>query len=118
MGRRRRASRAMRMLTRWNGSTNFMPDGVKKLLVIAYFFPPSGSVGVYRTLKFVKYLPEFGWEPVVLTVSNGKFPVYDESLLKLIPAGVEVHRCASWETLNEGFDRPAPPAREKTLRSR
>jgi glycosyltransferase involved in cell wall biosynthesis len=91
---------------------------VKKLLVIAYFFPPSGAVGVYRTLKFVKYLPEFGWEPVVLTVSNGKFPVYDESLMKLIPAGLEVHRAPSWETLNEGFDRPAPPAPPKTLRSR
>ncbi|HKW13816.1 MAG TPA: glycosyltransferase [Candidatus Krumholzibacteria bacterium] len=91
---------------------------MKKLLVIAYFFPPSGAVGVYRTLKFVKYLPEFGWEPVVLTVSNGKTPVYDESLMKLIPEGVKVHRVPSWETLNEGFDSPAQPARTKTLRSR
>lgn len=91
---------------------------MKKLLVVAYFFPPSGAVGVYRTLKFVKYLPEFGWEPVVLTVSNGKTPVYDESLMKLIPDGVEVHRVPSWETLNEGFDAPAPPVRKKTLRSR
>jgi hypothetical protein len=96
-----------------------MPDpNVKKLLVIAYFFPPSGAVGVYRTLKFVKYLPEFGWQPVVLTVSNGKFPVYDDSLMKLIPPGVEVHRCASWETLNEGFDRPSSGRRKKTLWSR
>jgi glycosyltransferase involved in cell wall biosynthesis len=91
---------------------------VKKLLVIAYFFPPSGAVGVYRTLKFVKYLPEFGWTPVVLTVSNGKFPVYDESLMKLIPAGVEVHRCPSWEALNEGFDSPVQGERRRTLGSR
>lgn len=91
---------------------------MKKLLVIAYFFPPSGSVGVYRTLKFVKYLPEFGWEPVVLTVSNGKFPVYDESLMDLIPPGLQVHRAPSWEVLNEGLDRPGTPARRKTLRSR
>jgi glycosyltransferase involved in cell wall biosynthesis len=92
---------------------------VKKLLVIAYFFPPSGAVGVYRTLKFVKYLPEFGWEPVVLTVSNGKFPVYDESLMKLIPAGLEVHRCPSWEVLNEGFDRAGGATQpKKTLGSR
>lgn len=91
---------------------------MKKLLVIAYFFPPSGAVGVYRTLKFVKYLPEFGWEPVVLTVSNGKTPVYDASLMQLIPEGVEVHRVPSWEALNEGFDGPAPAARTKTLRSR
>ena len=91
---------------------------MKKLLVIAYFFPPAGAVGVYRTLKFVKYLPEFGWDPVVLTVSNGKFPVYDESLMKLIPQGVEVHRVPSWEALNEGLDGPAQVARTKTLRSR
>ncbi|HXS10020.1 MAG TPA: glycosyltransferase [Candidatus Krumholzibacteria bacterium] len=91
---------------------------MKKLLVIAYFFPPSGAVGVYRTLKFVKYLPEFGWEPVVLTVSNGKTPVYDESLMKLIPEGVQVHRVPSWEALNEGFDSPAPPVKTKTIRSR
>jgi hypothetical protein len=91
---------------------------VKKLLVIAYFFPPAGAVGVYRTLKFVKYLPEFGWEPVVLTVSNGKFPIYDESLMKLIPEGLEVHRCPAFEVFNEGFDAPAGPAPRRTFRSR
>jgi glycosyltransferase involved in cell wall biosynthesis len=91
---------------------------VKKLLVIAYFFPPSGAVGVYRTLKFIKYLPEFGWQPVVLTVSNGKFPVYDESLMSLVPAGTEVHRCPSFEALNEGFDAPERGERRRTLGSR
>jgi glycosyltransferase involved in cell wall biosynthesis len=91
---------------------------VKKLLVIAYFFPPAGVVGVYRTLKFVKYLPEFGWQPVVLTVSNGKFPVYDESLVKLIPEGVPVHTAPSWEALNEGYDRPERAPRRRTLGSR
>ena len=91
---------------------------MKKLLVIAYYFPPAGAVGVYRTLKFVKYLPQFGWEPVVLTVSNGKFPIYDQSLMKLIPEGLEVHRCPSFEALNEGFDAPAGPPRGKTIGSR
>jgi len=91
---------------------------VKKLLVIAYVFPPAGAVGVYRTLKFIKYLPEFGWQPVVLTVSNGKFPVYDESLMKLIPEGVDVHAASSWETLNEGYDQPGARTDRKTLVSR
>jgi glycosyltransferase involved in cell wall biosynthesis len=91
---------------------------VNKLLVIAYFFPPAGAVGVYRTLKFIKYLPEFGWQPVVLTVAKGKFPVYDESLLKLVPPGVEVHRCGSFEALNEGFDQPAQAVRRRTLADR
>lgn len=83
---------------------------MKKLLVIAYYFPPCGAVGVYRTLKFVKYLPSFGWEPVVLTVSNGKFPTWDESLLSLVPEGVQVHRCRSFEAFNEGLSGPAPAA--------
>jgi glycosyltransferase involved in cell wall biosynthesis len=91
---------------------------VKKVLVIAYYFPPAGVVGVYRTLKFIKYLPEFGWEPVVLTTANGRFPTYDDSLLKLVPANVTVHRCASPEALNEGFDRPAAQGRARTLGSR
>lgn len=90
----------------------------KKLLMIAYFFPPAGAVGVYRTLKFARYLPEFGWAPRVLTTSNGRFPVYDESLLALVPDGVPVHRCAGFEWFNEGFDRPAAGPRKRTLASR
>lgn len=92
---------------------------MKRVLVIAYFFPPAGAVGVYRTLKFAKFLPEFGWEPVVLAPSNGKFPTYDPTLLELIPPGVVVERARSFEALNEGLDRPAPKGpRRKTLASR
>jgi glycosyltransferase involved in cell wall biosynthesis len=86
--------------------------------MIAYFFPPAGAVGVYRTLKFAKYLPEFGWRPIVLTTSNGKFPTYDASLLDLVPDGVEVHRARGFEALNEGFDGPEPASTHKTLASR
>ncbi|HEX5133375.1 MAG TPA: glycosyltransferase [Candidatus Krumholzibacteria bacterium] len=90
----------------------------QKLLMIAYFFPPAGAVGVYRTLKFAKYLPEFGWAPCILTTSNGRFPTYDASLARLIPDGVPVHRCAGFELLNEGLRRPAAGPRRKTLWSR
>lgn len=86
--------------------------------MIAYFFPPAGAVGVYRTLKFVKYLPEFGWEPIVLTTANGKFPTYDASLSSLIPQNVPVHRARGMEALNEGFDRPQEGQPKKTLASR
>ncbi len=86
--------------------------------MIAYFFPPAGAVGVYRTLKFAKYLPEFGWSPIVLTTANGKFPTYDASLERLIPEGVPVHRVRGMEALNEGFDAPHAGARKKTLWSR
>ncbi|HEU4930284.1 MAG TPA: glycosyltransferase family 4 protein [Candidatus Krumholzibacteria bacterium] len=91
---------------------------MNRVLVVAYYFPPAGAVGVYRTLKFVKYLPDFGWSPTVVTTANGKFPTYDASLLRLIPEGVAVHRARGSETLNEGFDREQQTAPGKTLRSR
>lgn len=64
----------------------------RRVLVIAYYFPPSGGPGVQRVLKHVKYLPEFGWEPVVLTVREGEFPARDPSLLEEIPEGIHVER--------------------------
>ena len=65
---------------------------MKKVLIVAYYFPPSGGPGVQRVLKFVKYLPEFGWQPAVLTVRDGDYPARDPSLLEEIPAGLSVHR--------------------------
>ena len=67
-------------------------SGRKRVLVVSYYFPPSGGPGVQRILKFVKYLPEFGFDPAVLTVQEGDYPARDESLLKEIPAGVPVLR--------------------------
>ncbi len=66
----------------------------KKILIIAYYFPPFGGVPVQRTLKFVKYLLKYNWNPVVLTVRNGydHFHPNDPSLLSKIPDGVEVIR--------------------------
>ncbi|MFZ4619759.1 MAG: glycosyltransferase [Bacteroidota bacterium] len=57
---------------------------MKKVLIIAYYFPPLGGSGVQRTLKFVKYLPQFGWQPTVLTVGNTAYYAKDDSLLKEI----------------------------------
>ena len=53
----------------------------RRVLVIAYYFPPMGLSGVQRTLKFVKYLSRFGWHPTVLTVQPGGYFAQDESLL-------------------------------------
>lgn len=50
-----------------------------------------------RVLKFVKYLPSFGWKPIVLTVEDGDFPARDESLLKEVPADIDVHRTDIFE---------------------
>ncbi len=52
-----------------------------KVLVIAYYFPPMGLSGVQRTLKFVKYMKNFNWEPTVLTTSNTGYYAHDKSLL-------------------------------------
>ncbi|MBM2816560.1 MAG: hypothetical protein HW421_3322 [Ignavibacteria bacterium] len=59
-----------------------MPD--KTALIIAYYFPPMGLSGVQRTLKFVKYLPEHGWNVVVLTATPHSYYAFDESLLEEI----------------------------------
>jgi glycosyltransferase involved in cell wall biosynthesis len=68
---------------------------VKEVLFISYYFPPMGGAGVQRSAKFVKYLPDFGWRPIVLTARAGDYHVQrefrlDESLLK--EADCEVHR--------------------------
>ena len=55
---------------------------MKNVLVITYYWPPSGGAGVQRWLKFVKYLPEFGWMPTVYTPENPEAPVDDQSLFK------------------------------------
>ncbi len=70
---------------------------MKNLLIIAYYFPPSGGPGVQRVLKMVKYLPSFGWNPIVLTVENGTFPARDESLLATVDPSVVVRRTHIYE---------------------
>jgi glycosyltransferase involved in cell wall biosynthesis len=69
----------------------------KKVLIITYYWPPSGGSGVQRWLKFVKYLPQFGFEPYVFTPENPSFAIRDESLLKDVPPEAEVIRFPIWE---------------------
>jgi glycosyltransferase involved in cell wall biosynthesis len=54
----------------------------RRVLVIAYYFPPMGLSGVQRTLKFVKYLPKFGWHPTVLTVEPRGYYAKDQTLMR------------------------------------
>ncbi|MEC8616477.1 MAG: glycosyl transferase family 1, partial [Bacteroidota bacterium] len=70
---------------------------MKRVLIITYYWPPSGGAGVQRWLKFVKYLRNFKWEPIVFTVENGEFPVLDFDLIKEVPDGVEVLKVPAWE---------------------
>ncbi|RKD92579.1 glycosyltransferase family 4 protein [Mangrovibacterium diazotrophicum] len=69
----------------------------KKALIITYYWPPSGGGGVQRWLKFAKYLPQFGWQPIVVSPENPDYPTVDQSLLKDIPAGIEEIKIPIWE---------------------
>jgi len=64
---------------------------MKKVLFITHNFPPAGGVGVIRIVKFAKFLPEFGLQPIILT-SNGYTAIEDQSLLLDLPKNLEVHR--------------------------
>lgn len=65
---------------------------MKRVLIITYYWPPSGGSGVQRWVKFAKYLPLEGWQPVIYTPENPELTTVDESLEAEIPASVEVLR--------------------------
>ncbi|MCX6329130.1 MAG: hypothetical protein NTZ85_06395, partial [Bacteroidia bacterium] len=67
---------------------------MNKVLIVTYYWPPSGGAGVQRWLKFSKYLPQFGWEPVILTIDPkyAAYPALDNSLEKEIPESIKVFR--------------------------
>lgn len=71
-----------------------------KVLVITYYWVPAGGSGVQRWLKFVKYLREFGIEPVVFTVENPNYPIEDTSLSSDVPEGIEILRNPIFEPNN------------------
>ncbi|MEI8133518.1 MAG: glycosyl transferase family 1 [bacterium] len=69
------------------------------VLVIAYYFPPMGLSGVQRTLKFVKYLPLFGWKPIVLTTpEDNPYYAFDETLLDELKDEIELGKVIIYRT--------------------
>ncbi len=74
------------------------PD--RKILVITYYWPPSGGPGALRLVKWVKYLSRCGWQPVVLTVDQGEFPYLDTDLAAECPASVPVFRVRAPKLFN------------------
>ena len=70
---------------------------MKRVLVIAYYWPPSGGSGVQRWVKFVKYLRTEGWDPVVFAPLNADYPSLDPSFEAEVPADMEVLRGPIWE---------------------
>jgi hypothetical protein len=63
----------------------------RKVLIVSYNFPPMGGGGVLRVLKFCKYLPQFNWDPIVLTVKQHDTDFFDKNLFSDIPL-TEVHK--------------------------
>ena len=72
-------------------------DRTRRVLLIAYNFPPVGGAGVQRPAKWAKYLRRFGWDVTVLTTENPSVPVRDESLLADLPVDVRIVRARTWE---------------------
>lgn len=69
----------------------------KKVLIITYYWPPSGGSGVQRWLKFVKYFSPFGIEPIIFTPADPHFNLKDSSLLADVPADTEILQFPIWE---------------------
>jgi glycosyltransferase involved in cell wall biosynthesis len=75
---------------------------LKKVLIITYYWPPSGGAGVQRTLHFAKYLGDYNCIPYLLTVdpAYASYPVIDESLKSIVPSNLNVTYTKSFEALN------------------
>ncbi len=71
----------------------------KRVLLIAYHYPPlRGSSGIQRALRFSQYLPEFGWEPIVLTAHPRAYQDTSADLMADIPANTVVERAFALDT--------------------
>lgn len=69
----------------------------KKILIISYYWPPAGGPGVQRWLKFVKYLPDFGWKPTVFIPENPSYPIVDDTLEKNVSKDLKIIKTKIWE---------------------
>ena len=65
---------------------------MKRVLIITYYWPPSGGSGVQRWLKMSKYLPKNGWQPVIYTTENAEYPIVDPTLEKDVAPEAEIIR--------------------------
>lgn len=66
-------------------------------MILTYYWPPGSGPGVQRWLKFCKYLPEYGWQPTVITVKNGSYPYEDVTLVDDVPTSLRVLKTDTFE---------------------
>ena len=90
---------------------------MKKVLFITFFWPPSGKATLHWPLKIIKYLPEYGWQPVVLTVNEDTFSAKDESLLREVDKNLKVIKTGYFDPfifyrklLGKSVDEPLIPS--------
>ncbi|MGB6150997.1 MAG: glycosyltransferase family 4 protein [Pricia sp.] len=88
---------------------------MKKVLIITYYWPPAGGPGVQRWLKFVKYLRDFGIEPVVYIPENPHYPIEDTSLEKEIPKNLTIYKQPLFEPY--GLAKILSPKKTKRISS-
>ena len=71
---------------------------MKRVLMVAFHFPPlAGSSGIQRTLRFVRHLPAFGWQPLVLTATTGAYERTRDDLDREVPSGLVVRRALAFD---------------------
>jgi glycosyltransferase involved in cell wall biosynthesis len=89
----------------------------RSVLYLAYFFPPRGGAAVQRSLKFAKYLPEFGWRPLVVAnggaIEDKTLKVQDPTMLKELPEGAVVRYTALNERENRRYLRAQSKFRQR-----
>jgi len=93
---------------------------MKRVLMVAYFFPPLGGGGCQRTLKLVRYLEPHGWRATVVTTRDQDYWILDPSLEEEIPATTEVRRVGGLTggTVVRALSRAGVPVQEAQGRRR
>ena len=88
---------------------------MKRVLIIAYYWPPAGGSGVQRWVKFSKYLPSQGWQPVIYTPLNPEITSVDETLLADILAMCIACGLSGYLLDVNPFDQPGVEAYKKNM---
>ena len=90
---------------------------MKKVLIISYVFPPMAAVGGFRVVKACKFLPQFGWQPVVLTVRDGFNYAYDEESLKQLDSSLPIYRSKYFSPIQWWDSKTQPTENSTTVSS-
>ena len=72
----------------------------KKVIVVVYYWPPSGGIAVQRWLKMVAYFNEAGWEATIVAPEGADYPIIDEEIAKKVPKDVNILKIPIWEVRN------------------